>query len=86
MLAGAQKRHDADRLLHLYGAWHVAAWNSAAKVGKLKPWSEYARELTGASSQPIPKDWRTRKAERQAQMEQLTKRQKQRARPPRRRT
>jgi hypothetical protein len=82
VLTGARKRLEADRVMQLRGAWHVAAWNTAAKVGKLKPWAEYHRELT-ATSTPAPaakagSSWQARKAERQHQMDLLKKHQAQR--------
>lgn len=65
----------------LFAAWHTAAFVAQAKAGQLKPWSEIRSKFLGIRDQPIPKDWRTRKAERAAQMAQYKKHQAQRNRP-----
>ncbi len=67
----------------LCAAWHVAAWNTAAKVGKLEEWGRCRAKLFGATDAPVapkPQDWRARKLERQQQIKQLRKHQKQRNR------
>jgi hypothetical protein len=70
----------------LLSAWHMAAWTTAAQVGKLKDWAEYRRHLTGRpapSESAVPaQSWQDRKRERQAQMEQLKRHQAMRARVP----
>lgn len=73
--------------LALFTAWHTAAFNGLAKVGKLKDWSEYRRKFTGTTvTTTVPAvSWKERKAERQRQLEQLKKHQEKRKGLPKRR-
>lgn len=79
MWKGAVARADSEaeqRLeVALCAAWHMAAFNSMAKVGKLEGWEVYRAKVfakkSGAKPVPKPEDWRLRKSARKEQMDQL---------------
>lgn len=71
--------------LALFTAWHVAAFTSATKVGKLQPWTHYQQKVSGKTSAAPSADWKTRKAERKQQMADLQKHREIRQRPVRKR-
>lgn len=81
VFAGKAKQRRDRYELALFQAWHTAVFTMQAKAGKLDPWSVIQEKFTGAPKVIAPVDWRTRKAERQAQMAQREKHERQRTRP-----
>ena len=83
---GANKQRRWWYELMLFTAWHMAAFNSQAKAGKLDSWDRVRQKLGGADTpKKAPTDWRILKAESQRQVAQFQKHQAVKTRPPRRR-
>lgn len=81
VFAGKAKQRLDRYELALYTAWHTAVFSSQMKHGKIDPWETIQGRFRGTPDGPVvKKDWRARKAERQAQMQQLKKHQHQRTR------
>lgn len=82
VLSGASKARRWAYELALYTAWHTAAFASQAINGKLDSWDTIRRKVTGTAPAPAaPADWKTRKAERAAQMALFRKHQAARTAP-----
>lgn len=78
---GAHKRRDWLLEVAMFAAWHVVFFRNQLDGGKLKPWAYYRDKARGTPAVVVPQDWKTRKAERQAQMARLKKHQAHRTRP-----
>jgi hypothetical protein len=84
LFRSASKQREWLYELGLFTAWHVAAFNSSAKAGKLHDYAYYRDRLLGSSRRrvdtPRP-SWQEQKAARKRQMEQFRKHQQRRTAP-----